>query len=94
MGSTTYQEFSKIFEKDRALARRFQTINIVEPIIEATIQIINKLKTKYEAHHYVRYTSKAVRADVILSTKYINDRHLPDKTIDVIDAELLAYYFH
>ncbi len=65
MGSTTYQEFSKIFEKDRALARRFQTSNIVEPIIEETIQIINKLITKYEAHHDVRYTSKAVRSDAI-----------------------------
>ncbi|WP_174888971.1 ATP-dependent Clp protease ATP-binding subunit ClpA [Candidatus Williamhamiltonella defendens] len=85
MGSTTYQEFRKIFEKDRALARRFQKIDIIEPTTEETIQIINGLKTKYEAHHDVRYTSKAVRAAVILSAKYINDRHLPDKAIDVID---------
>lgn len=85
MGSTTYQEFNKIFEKDRALARRFQKIDIIEPTTEETVQIINGLKTKYEAHHNVRYTAKAVRAAVTLSAKYINDRHLPDKAIDVID---------
>ncbi|NMP27133.1 ATP-dependent Clp protease ATP-binding subunit ClpA [Rahnella sp. SAP-1] len=85
IGSTTYQEFSSIFEKDRALARRFQKIDITEPSPEETIQIINGLKTKYEAHHDVRYTAKAVRAAVELSVKYINDRHLPDKAIDVID---------
>ena len=85
IGSTTYQEFSNIFEKDRALARRFQKIDIVEPTVEETVQIINGLKTKYEAHHDVRYTAKAVRAAVELSVKYINDRHLPDKAIDVID---------
>ncbi|CAI1579007.1 ATP-dependent Clp protease ATP-binding subunit ClpA [Serratia proteamaculans] len=85
IGSTTYQEFSNIFEKDRALARRFQKIDITEPTPEETIQIINGLKTKYEAHHDVRYTAKAVRAAVELSVKYINDRHLPDKAIDVID---------
>ncbi len=85
IGSTTYQEFSSIFEKDRALARRFQKIDITEPSPEETVQIINGLKTKYEAHHDVRYTAKAVRAAVELSVKYINDRHLPDKAIDVID---------
>ncbi|CAK9884564.1 MAG: ATP-dependent Clp protease ATP-binding subunit ClpA [Candidatus Erwinia impunctatus] len=85
MGSTTYQEFSTIFEKDRALARRFQKIDITEPGIEDTIQILNGLKTRYEAHHDVRYTAKALRAAVELSVKYINDRHLPDKAIDVID---------
>jgi ATP-dependent Clp protease ATP-binding subunit ClpA len=85
IGSTTYQDFSSIFEKDRALARRFQKIDITEPSPEETIQIINGLKTKYEAHHDVRYTAKAVRAAVELSVKYINDRHLPDKAIDVID---------
>lgn len=85
MGSTTYQEFSSIFEKDRALARRFQKIDIVEPTAEETIQIINGLKAKYEAHHDVRFTAKAVRAAVELAVKYINDRHLPDKAIDVID---------
>ena len=85
IGSTTYQEFSNIFEKDRALARRFQKIDITEPTPEETIQIINGLKAKYEAHHDVRYTAKAIRAAVELSVKYINDRHLPDKAIDVID---------
>lgn len=85
IGSTTYQEFSNIFEKDRALARRFQKIDITEPTAEETVQIINGLKTKYEAHHDVRYTAKAIRAAVELSVKYINDRHLPDKAIDVID---------
>ena len=85
MGSTTYQEFSNIFEKDRALARRFQKIDITEPSVEETVQILNGLKTKYEAHHDVRYTAKAVRVAVELAVKYINDRHLPDKAIDVID---------
>lgn len=85
MGSTTYQEFSNIFEKDRALARRFQKIDITEPTVEETVQILIGLKTTYEAHHDVRYTAKAVRAAVELAAKYINDRHLPDKAIDVID---------
>ncbi|HBW3046557.1 TPA: ATP-dependent Clp protease ATP-binding subunit ClpA [Klebsiella aerogenes] len=85
IGSTTYQEFSNIFEKDRALARRFQKIDVTEPSVEETVQIINGLKPKYEAHHDVRYTTKAVRAAVELAVKYINDRHLPDKAIDVID---------
>lgn len=85
VGSTTYQEFSNIFEKDRALARRFQKIDITEPTSKETVQIINGLKTKYEMHHGVRYTAKAVQAAVELSVKYINDRHLPDKAIDVID---------
>lgn len=85
VGSTTYQEFSNIFEKDRALARRFQKIDVTEPSVDETVQIINGLKTKYEAHHDVRYTAKAVRAAVELAVKYINDRHLPDKAIDVID---------
>lgn len=85
MGSTTYQEFNHIFEKDRALARRFQKVDINEPSAEQTIQIINGLKDKYEMYHNVRYTVKAIRAAVELSVKYINDRHLPDKAIDVID---------
>ncbi|MDX7987553.1 ATP-dependent Clp protease ATP-binding subunit ClpA [Xenorhabdus sp. 12] len=85
IGSTTYHEFSNIFEKDRALARRFQKIDIVEPSAEETVQIINGLRAKYEAHHDVRYTAKAIRAAVELSVKYITDRHLPDKAIDVID---------
>ena len=85
IGSPTYQAFSNIFETARALARRFQKIDITEPSVDETVQIINGLKPKYEAHHDVRYTAKAVRAAVELAVKYINDRHLPDKAIDVID---------
>ncbi len=85
IGSTTYQEYNSIFEKERALARRFQKIDVIEPSIEDTIKILIGLKSKYEAHHEVRYTNKALRAAVELSFKYINDRHLPDKAIDVID---------
>ncbi|WP_429073247.1 ATP-dependent Clp protease ATP-binding subunit ClpA [Aeromonas veronii] len=85
VGSTTYQEYAQIFEKDRALARRFQKIDIVEPTIDDTTRILMGLKSRYEAHHGVRYTAKAIRAAAELSAKYINDRHLPDKAIDVID---------
>ncbi|CAK1768364.1 ATP-dependent Clp protease ATP-binding subunit ClpA [Vibrio crassostreae] len=85
IGSTTYQEYSSIFEKERALARRFQKIDIVEPSLDDTTKILIGLKPKYEAHHEVRYTNKALRAAVELSAKYINERHLPDKAIDVID---------
>lgn len=85
IGSTTYQEYSNIFEKERALSRRFQEIDIVEPSLDDTTKILMGLKTKYEAHHDVRYTNKALRAAVELSAKYINERHLPDKAIDVID---------
>ncbi len=85
IGSTTYQEYNNIFEKERALARRFQKIDIVEPSIDDTTKILMGLKPKYEAHHDVRYTKEALRAAVELSAKYINERHLPDKAIDVID---------
>ncbi len=85
IGSTTYQEYNSIFEKERALSRRFQKIDIVEPSLDDTTKILMGLKTKYEAHHEVRYTNKALRAAVELSAKYINERHLPDKAIDVID---------
>lgn len=85
MGSTTYSEFKNIFEKDRALVRRFQKIDVVEPSIEDTTKILLGLKDKYEEHHGVRYTVKALRAAAELSAKYINERHLPDKAIDVID---------
>ncbi|MDX1269228.1 MAG: AAA family ATPase, partial [Oceanisphaera sp.] len=85
VGSTTYQEYSQIFEKDRALARRFQKIDILEPSVEDTTKILLGLKSRYESHHDVRYTSKAIKAAAELSAKYINDRHLPDKAIDVID---------
>ena len=85
IGSTTYQEFRGVFEKDRALARRFQKIDITEPSINDTYQILRGLKSRFEDHHGVRYTLKALRAAAELSARYINDRHLPDKAIDVID---------
>lgn len=85
MGSTTFQEYQGIFEKDRALARRFQKIDVVEPSVADTTKILLGLKSRYEAHHQVRYTNTAIRAASELSAKYINERHLPDKAIDVID---------
>ncbi len=85
IGSTTYQEYRGIFEKDRALARRFQKIDVREPTVEETVQILKGLKSAFEKHHNVRYSPKALRAAAELSERYINDRHLPDKAIDVID---------
>jgi ATP-dependent Clp protease ATP-binding subunit ClpA len=85
IGSTTYKEFRNYFEKDRALVRRFQKIDVNEPSLEDAIKILRGLKTNYEKHHKVRYTEEAIRAAVELSSKYINDRKLPDKAIDVID---------
>ena len=85
IGSTTYQEFRGIFEKDRALARRFQKIDVEEPSVEETIEILNGLKSRFEEHHAIEYTLEALRSAAELSDKYLNDRHLPDKAIDVID---------
>jgi ATP-dependent Clp protease ATP-binding subunit ClpA len=85
IGSTTYKEFRTHFEKDRALVRRFQKIDVNEPSLEDTVKILQGLKTNYEKHHKVRYTPEAIRAAVELSAKYIHDRKLPDKAIDVID---------
>ena len=85
MGSTTYKEYRNHFEKDRALVRRFQKIDIYEPSIEDTIKILQGLKGCFESHHNVKYTSEALKSAVELSAKYINDRKLPDKAIDVID---------
>lgn len=85
MGSTTYQEFQGIFEKDRALVRRFQKVDVVEPSVDDTTKILMGLKSRYESHHGVRYTAKAVRAAAELSAKYMNERRLPDKAIDIID---------
>src|SRR5579884_715936 len=84
-GSTTYKEFRYYFEKDRALVRRFQKIDVNEPSVEDTVKILRGLKANYEKHHKVRYTEEAIRASVELSAKYIHDRKLPDKAIDVID---------
>jgi len=85
IGSTTYQEYRGIFEKDRALARRFQKIDVPEPTVEEAVQILNGLKTHFEKHHDVKFTRQALRTAVELSERYINERHLPDKAIDVID---------
>ncbi len=85
IGSTTYQEFRGIFEKDRALARRFQKIDVEEPSVAETIEILKGLKSRFEEHHEVEYTIEALRSAAELADKYINDRHLPDKAIDVID---------
>ncbi|HEV7491578.1 MAG TPA: ATP-dependent Clp protease ATP-binding subunit ClpA, partial [Rhodanobacteraceae bacterium] len=85
IGSTTFQEFRGVFEKDRALARRFQKIDVVEPTIADTIEILKGLKTRFEEHHKVEYTNDALKAAVDLSVKHIADRLLPDKAIDVID---------
>jgi ATP-dependent Clp protease ATP-binding subunit ClpA len=85
IGSTTYQEYQGVFEKDRALARRFQKVDVVEPSVSDTTKILMGLKSRYEKHHSVRFTHKAIQAASELSAKYINDRHLPDKAIDVMD---------
>ncbi|MGB0406131.1 MAG: ATP-dependent Clp protease ATP-binding subunit ClpA [Pseudomonadales bacterium] len=85
MGSTTYQEYRGIFEKDRALSRRFQKIDVVEPDVEDTIKILKGLKSRFEDHYQLRYTDKALRAAAELSARFISDRFLPDKAIDVID---------
>jgi ATP-dependent Clp protease ATP-binding subunit ClpA len=85
IGSTTYKEYRSYFEKDRALVRRFQKIDVPEPSVEDTVKILRGLKPYYEKHHRVRYTAAALRSAVELAAKYINDRKLPDKAIDVID---------
>ena len=85
IGSTTYQEFRGVFEKDRALARRFQKIDILEPSVDETYLILRGLKSRFEQHHDVKYSLSALRTAAELSNRYINDRHLPDKAIDVID---------
>jgi len=85
IGATTYQEYRGVFEKDHALSRRFQKIDVVEPSVEETVEILKGLKTRFETHHSVKYTATALSTAAELSAKYINDRHLPDKAIDVID---------
>ncbi|MDP6216656.1 MAG: AAA family ATPase, partial [SAR324 cluster bacterium] len=85
IGSTTFDEYKKIFEKDRALSRRFQKIDIHEPTLSETIKILKGLKSRYEKHHQLRYTSGSLKIAAELSEKYINERYLPDKAIDVID---------
>lgn len=85
IGATTYQEYRGIFEKDHALSRRFQKVDVVEPSVAETVEILKGLKSRFESHHSVKYTISALSTAAELSAKYINDRHLPDKAIDVID---------
>ncbi|HEY9397739.1 MAG TPA: ATP-dependent Clp protease ATP-binding subunit ClpA [Burkholderiales bacterium] len=85
IGATTYQEYRGVFEKDHALSRRFQKIDVNEPSIEETIEILKGLKSRFEAHHGVKYSANALSTAAELSARFINDRHLPDKAIDVID---------
>ena len=85
IGSTTYQEYRGVFEKDHALARRFQKVDVLEPSVEETILILKGLKSRFEEHHNVKYSAEALRVAAELSDRYITDRHLPDKAIDVID---------
>ena len=85
IGSTTYQEYRGIFEKDHALARRFQKIDVVEPTVSETIEILQGLKPRFEEHHGIKYADDALVAAAELAARHINDRHLPDKAIDVVD---------
>ena len=85
IGSTTFQEYRGIFEKDHALARRFQKVDINEPTVEETIDILKGLKSRFEEHHKIKYSARALRGAAELADRYINDRHLPDKAVDVID---------
>ena len=85
IGATTYQEYRGIFEKDHALSRRFQKIDVVEPSVQETISILRGLKSRFEAHHGIKYAASALTSAAELAARYINDRHLPDKAIDVID---------
>ena len=90
LGSTTYQEYRGIFDKDRALSRRFQKIDVTEPSVEDTYHILKGLKSKFEEHHQLKYTDRSLRVAAELASRYINDRFMPDKAIDVID-EVGAY---
>jgi len=92
MGSTTHEDYRQIFDKDRALSRRFQTIHIEEPSQSEALQILRGLKSRYEQHHHIRYTDAALKTAVELSAKYITDRRLPDKAVDVIDEAAAALH--
>lgn len=85
IGATTYSEYRGVFEKDHALSRRFQKIDVIEPTVEQTVQILRGLKSRFEEHHNVKYSASALTSAAELSARFINDRHLPDKAIDVID---------
>merc|ERR1712070_901978 len=90
IGSTTYKEYRGYFDKDRALVRRFQKIDVSEPNVVDTIKILMGLKSRYEKHHNLKFTNNAIKTAVELSARYINDRKLPDKAIDVIDETAAA----
>jgi ATP-dependent Clp protease ATP-binding subunit ClpA len=92
MGSTTYKEYRSIFEKDHALDRRFQKIDVKEPTVEQTIEILKGLRSRFEKHHNIKYTNESLVAAANLAERYINDRHLPDKAIDLVD-EVGAYQY-
>ncbi len=94
IGSTTYEEFRNFFEKDKALSRRFQKIDLNEPSVDETIKILHGLKKHYQDHHNVKYTKKAIDAAAKLSARYIGDRHLPDKAIDVLDEAAALMRLH
>jgi len=94
IGSTTYEEYKNLFEKDRALSRRFQKIDVPEPSVEETLAILQGLKSHYEEHHGVRYSDEALRAAAELSARHINFRHLPDKAIDVMDEVGASFRLH
>ena len=85
VGSTTYKEYRGVFEKDRALSRRFQKVEVMEPSVDETIKILKGLKSRFEDHHNIKYTENSLKAAAELSSRYINDRYLPDKAIDVVD---------
>ena len=85
IGSTTYNEYRGIFEKDHALARRFQKIDVIEPSVQDTVDILRGLKSRYEEHHGIKYEDEALQAAAELAARHINDRHMPDKAIDVVD---------
>ena len=85
IGSTTYQEYRGIFEKDHALARRFQKIDVVEPSVAETMEILMGLKPRFEEHHGITYAADALEAAAELAARHINERHMPDKAIDVVD---------
>ena len=88
IGATTYQEFRSVFEKDHALTRRFQKIDVEEPTVKNTIEILKGLKNHFESHHNVKFTNNALISAAELSAKFLNDRRLPDKAIDIIDEAL------
>src|SRR5260221_11641994 len=90
IGSTTYEEYKRSFDKDKALARRSQRIDVVEPTQDEAVQILTGIKSYYEKHHNVRYTSSSIKSAVELSARYVNDRFLPDKAIDVMDEAGVA----